>query len=500
MIYLIGFNGQWRIGPDSAIHITLARSLAEGQGFSHPTGLENTVTPGLAYLTAATFRLFGVDQFFAINALMLLCAAAVLTLTYWVVKLRFDRPTAVLTVGLLGINETFYRYGYQALTDMPFLLGLMLLLLGYELLHRKDSRPWIGIGLVLLSIGLMAVFRSVVVTVLVAGVLVAICRAAMEPRGKLYAIGAAVTIGALLVIRWFTGGVGRDEDRVVGQFTDTPIADTFRRVFVDNGPALLTENLPEAVFAIDLGTAVSLPIGVALVVIGVALFRIRPLWGLLVGVFVAQWLVFITTERYVLILLPLLALAWWRVGLWAESKLKPSVTRYVLAALLALWFGPNLVRIGTFIVEQRSRPFLTTYDDGRYAALQAVAEELARLAEPGDVLIANHAPQLTYDTRLPVFGPTSLPTFGPPREATVERMRNAERILMVGPVDDNLNERVTQLKLRQVRVLSIVPTPVYDRQPEYKIIEMRIRNIDWEKYRQRRANEQNADPDDPGTP
>ena len=35
------------------------------------------------------------------------------------------------------------------------------------------------------------------------------------------------------------------------------------------------------------------------------MFRVRPLWGALVAVFVAQWLVFITTERYVLVLLPL---------------------------------------------------------------------------------------------------------------------------------------------------------------------------------------------------
>lgn len=494
LIYVIGFNGQWRAGPDSAIHVTTARSLAEGQGFSHPTGLEQAITPGLAYLTAATFQLFGVDRFLAINALMLLSAGAVLTLTYWVIRLRFDRPTAVLTVGLLAINETFYRYGYQVLTDMPFLLGLMVLLLAYELLHRRGSRPWVGIGLIVLSIGLMAVFRSVVVTVLVAGVLVAIYRATTDPGGKLYAVGAVLAAGVLLVLRWGLGGVGRDEDRVVEQITDTPIIDTLNRVLMDNGPALLTENLPEAVFAIDLGSVVSLPIGVGMVVIGLALFRVRPLWGLLVGAFIVQWLVFITAERYVLVLLPLLALAWWRVGLWAETKLKPGMTRYVLAALLALWFGPNLVRIGAFIVEQRSQPFLATYDDGRHAALQAVADELSQLAEPGDVIIADQNSVLTYYTRLPVFGPTTLPTFGSARQDTVKRMRNAERILMVSPIDDRLNERVNQLKLKQVQVLRIVPTPVYDRQQEYKIIQMRIRNIDWDKYRERRSRERNTDP------
>ena len=494
LIYVIGFNGQWRIGPDSAIHITLARSLAQCEGFIHPTGLEHTVNPGLGYLTAATFRLFDVDQFYAINALMLISAVIVLVLTYWTVRLRFDRPTAVLAVCMLGINETFYRYGYQALTDMPFLLGLMLLLLGNELLNRKDTRLWTGACLIGASIIVMALFRSVVVTVVAAGILMAIYRAAREPGGKRYAIGAVLIGCVLLIMRWFTGGgaLMRDEGRVLGQITDTPIADTLHRVFIQNGPALLTENLPEAVFAIDFGTALSLPIGVGLIVIGVALFRVRPLWGILVGVFIAQWLLFITTERYILVLIPLLALAWWRIGLWADTRFKPATTRYILAVILAMWFGPNLVRIGAFIVEQRSQPFLSNYDDGRYAALQAVADELASLAEPGDVLIANHAPQLTYYTQLPVFGPMTLPTYGPDREDTVNRIREAQRILMVGPIDDNLNDRVKQLKLKQVQVLSIVPTPVYDRQPEYKIIQMHIRSADWDNFRQRRERRLNA--------
>ena len=63
---------------------------------------------------------------------------------------------------------------------------------------------------------------------------------------------------------------------------------------------------------------------------------------------------------------------------------------------------------------------------------------------------------------------------------------------MVSPSDDHLNDRVKQLKLRQVRVLSIVPTPIYDEQPEYKIIEMRVRSIDWSEYREQREQRHEA--------
>ncbi len=468
--------------------MTLARSLAQGTGFIHPTGLQNTVNPGLAYLTAATFRLFGVDNFYAIDAVMLLCSAAVLVLTFWVIRLRFDRPTAVLVVCMLGINETFYRYGYQALTDMPFLLGLMLLLLGIELLHRKDSRVWVGVSLIVLSIGIMAAFRSVVLTVLIAGILTAITRAARGSGWARYAGATTLAVCVLLAMRWLTGGgaLMRDGSRVLEQIIETSFTDTLARVFLENGPTLLTEHLPEAIFGVDFGPALGLPLGIAAVIIGLALFRIRPLWGLLVAVFIAQWLVFITTERYVLVLMPLLALGWWRIGLWAEVRIKPSAASYVITGLLALWFAPNMVRIGNFIVEQRSQPFLAHYDDGRYTAMKRVADELINHAQDGDLIIANHAPQLTYYTQLPVFGPTTLPTFGPARKDTDARLHNANRILMVSPLDKKLNDRVKQLKFRQVKVLSIVLTPAYDRQAEYKIIEMRMRSIDWNEYRNRR--------------
>jgi hypothetical protein len=488
VFYAIGFNGQWRIGPDSAIHVTLAQSLAQGTGFIHPTGLQDTVNPGLAYLTAGMFKLFGSDPFIAIDAVMLMCSAAVLVLTFWVVRLRFDRPTAVLIVCMLAANETFYRYGYQVLTDMPFLLGLMLMLLGHELLHRQGVRLWWGTALIALSVLVMAAFRSVVLTVLMAGALMVAYRMIRGSGWIRYAAVTTAAVAALISMRLMIGGGSllRDESRVLGQVTESSLMDTLRRVFLENGPTLLNEHLPEAMFGVDFGSIVGLPLGVIAVIIGLALIRVRPLWGSLVVVFLAQWLVFVTTERYVLVLMPLLALSWWRIGLWAQSKAKPAVAKYVLVGLLAIWFAPNMVRVGAFIAEQRSQPFLAQYEDGRYAALELVADELAAIAEDGDVIIANHAPQLIYYTHQPIYGPSTLPTFGPPREDTVALMRSAGRILMVSPLDGMLNDRVGQLKLRQVQVLSIVPTPAYDRQVEHKIIQMRIRVADWENYNRRK--------------
>lgn len=487
-LFIAGFNGQWRIGPDSAVHVTVARSLADGNGYTHPTGLQDTINPGLAYLTAATFDLFGTKRFIAIDAVMLLCSVVVLTLTYWVVRLRFDRPTAVLVVCMLGFNETFYRYGYQVLTDMPFLLGLMLMLLGNELLNRRGAGRGVGVMLVVVSVGVMAAFRSVVLTVLAAGVLLAAYRVTRGPGWARYFVATSVVVCVLLMMRLMTGGVSlmRDESRVVGLIGGQPLGVTLHRVFLENGPTILTEHLPEAMFGVDFGAIASAPLGLLAVVLGLALFKVRPLWGLLVALFLAQWLVFVTTQRYVLVVMPLLALSWWRLGPWLEKRLKPGAASWVVTGLLVLWFAPNLVRVGAFIVEQRSRPFLQTYDDGHYAALNSVAKELSAVAGEKDVIIADDAPQLTYFTDLPVYGPDKLPTFGPARDMTLGLLRSAERVVLVSPAGDKLNERIINLKLRQERVLTIVPTPGYDRRPEYKLILMRMRDVDWDNYRRRR--------------
>src|SRR6185503_10451006 len=63
---------------------------------------------------------------------VLACGAATLFLAYQLFKLHVGRPTAVLLTTLLAVTETFYRYCFQIVTDMPFLVGLLAVLLGYE--------------------------------------------------------------------------------------------------------------------------------------------------------------------------------------------------------------------------------------------------------------------------------------------------------------------------------------------------------------------------------
>ena len=493
VIYLAGLNGQWRPGPDSAIHLQTARSLAEGNGFTHPTGLHNNIKPGLAYLAATTFRVIGPDRFALINTLMLLCSAGALTGVYWLIRLRLNRPTAVVVTCMLAANETFFRYGYQVLTDMPFLLGLVMLLLGFELVIRGGRGRLAGIGLLAAGILVMAALRSVVLTVAAAGAAAVLWRIARGPTRWPYILTAAAGAMVILIVqlndpRGNDGGwLFRDEARAVGVLNDQAASDTLHRIFLENGPKLLMEHLPESVFGVNFGPVVNLPLGLALVAVGVGLLRYRPLWGLLFAAFFLQWLIFITTERYMLVVMPLLALGWWGLCSGSASRLGPPAGRWVFVGLMALWFAPNLVRVGVFIAEQRASPFLAHYEDGRYLALTQVAEELNSITRPGDILIADHAPQLTWYTNLPVHGQATLSTYGNARDRSVKMLRQAERILIVYPVDAMLEERIQRLRFRELGQLLTIETPGYAPRPEHRVVHVRKRTIDWDRYRKNQA-------------
>src|SRR6478672_2948307 len=81
-LYLLGFNGQWRLEPDSALYLTIGRNLAEGRGYTYHGDHHHLAYPGLPWLFAATFKVFGVDTLLPAHVIILLCGAAALALTY----------------------------------------------------------------------------------------------------------------------------------------------------------------------------------------------------------------------------------------------------------------------------------------------------------------------------------------------------------------------------------------------------------------------------------
>ena len=407
LLYLAGFNGQWRVSPDSALYASLGRNLAEGRGYTYQGEHHRWVEPALPYLISLGFRLFGPDAFWPTMAVLLLTALFALALFYRLMALHAGRPTAVVLTVLLGLNESFYRYPFHLFTDTPFLVGVLLFLLGYEVIYRGDDRgrimPW-----VLMAVGTVGMVstRPAVWTFLAA---LFAASAWHLLRGPTWLRVRHVMIGVLVVacVLAFRAVDPRrkkvgEASVIEGRMSELVLKRTgfmVRRTLTQMVPLMFEEVGPEAIYGSRLGIGVNSVITLATFALGIGLVRRRPLWGLLVGATVAQMLVHLPRERYFLPILPLLLYALWLAALWLERRLPRPWSLVGFAAVVVLMLVPNVFIIFGDIHEQHRRPFLARYERGLYQQMKDLAARLPEAVGDRDVVVAEQDRVLSYFSR-----------------------------------------------------------------------------------------------------
>jgi hypothetical protein len=385
---LLGFNGQWRLEPDSALYLTIGRNLAQGRGYTYNGAKHHLAFPGPPYLFAGVFKLFHGDNLVPHLVLMLLIGFATLALTYRLFLLYADRPTAVLITFGLGISRLFYRYCFELLSDMPFLLGVVAFLAGYEAIFhrggldadRRRRRPVAWYDWVLFLGGLMVavVMRPSMWALLVAVLLALIWSVVRGPR-RWPPILTCLAIIVVAVIFWKLDP--RHADNSLGNYEDSLFEVKFSHLstlahdmFFENAPRLFEASLCQALFGARLGAGLNTLAGITVLGLGVSLFWHRPLWGLWVAMTVAMVLVAATPmDRYFLQVLPLLVFAWWSAIRWLNHRIPGEWGNRIFVGLFLLGGAVNLMRGGEFIVEQRWVPFLNHYKEGRFVGIHQVA-------------------------------------------------------------------------------------------------------------------------------
>ncbi|MFC1834455.1 ArnT family glycosyltransferase, partial [Thermodesulfobacteriota bacterium] len=125
LVCALGFclivNSSWNATSDSALYLSLAESLADGQGYRFNGEHHTLVPPGFPSLLAEVVRSFG-DSFLAYRTAMavmgLLTAAA-----GYLFLLRLVGPDAALLIGgLFGVNHVLLHFSTFTLSDVPFAL------------------------------------------------------------------------------------------------------------------------------------------------------------------------------------------------------------------------------------------------------------------------------------------------------------------------------------------------------------------------------------------
>ncbi len=396
LAYLAGFNGQWRIEPDSALYLSVARNLAEGHGYSYQGTPHRLAYPGLPYLLAGVFKIGGVDNLRLANGLMLAIGLATLALVYRLFYLHAGRAVAVLMTLGVGWSKLFFAYSFYLMTDMPFLLGVMSLLAGYEaVFHRTQSRwskrQWVGNWILLVAgLALTIVTRPVMIGLIGAILLAfgwAIFRGTLHKRRLALAATAVLAIVGFFLLdprRTRQRAMGEYENQVISHFSN--ITTLLHQQLWANAKALFESKIVRAYIATPLLPGLNTLLAGWIIAVSLGLSRRRVLWGAWVAVTLLMMATIFPEERYFLPILPLMIYGGWRGMCWLNHRLPSHWGNLVFMLLLLLATVPNAVKVVNFIVEQHNH-FSTKYKAGRYVPVRYMCRWMEHNLPSGAVVL-----------------------------------------------------------------------------------------------------------------
>ncbi len=392
LLFAAGFNGVWRITPDSALYANLGRSLVAGQGMVDGLGQANPSPAGLPWVLG---WLGGPGP--AAQGFMLGCAAAVLGLTFLVMRRvggggQDGAPFALAVTLGVALSHLFYEQTLNLLTELPFAVGLMLLLLGHE--WRRDAgwpamlRAW---GLIGLGFAVMAAFRSVAAVVAAAYLASALWDAVCDPAKRKWAVVVLAGGAGAMALAWWGSAAVRDDVRLfVWHVQAMDLGRSAHNLWL-----LLTEHLVEVTLGMDADPVTGCVVSSVLIAGGVMLLRVRRFWGVLWIANVLQWVVFLPEGRYCLPLMPLLVVGLLQVFAALTARLGEPHRARVRWGLVAVVGVGNLVGVVDAVRDQRvgggEAGFYAAYRDGKYASWYGVAQQVRRETLPGQVVAVPEA-------------------------------------------------------------------------------------------------------------
>src|SRR5581483_4054885 len=138
---IISFNGRWRMGLDSSIYRGLARSIASGNGYHFGEFGTHQIYPGFPVLLAVITKIFGEHVFRPVAPLLLMVSMSLVTLAmiYRLIARSYPQWMAICVTVFMATNFWFVKLSHEVLTDIPFLMGTIMALLGWDMLRQRSA-------------------------------------------------------------------------------------------------------------------------------------------------------------------------------------------------------------------------------------------------------------------------------------------------------------------------------------------------------------------------
>jgi hypothetical protein len=151
---------------------------------------------------------------------------------------------------------------------------------------------------------------------------------------------------------------------------------------------LLNLTVARSIFGMPLGTPwLNAFFGIILFLAGLSLLRINLLWGLWVAATFAMLVIFVSHDRYLLQILPLMVLGWWRLIKAINLQLPQTLGNLIFLCLLFIGIAPNLLQDANVIRLQHLHPFLAYYKEGRFPPYVTLANDLPIYTTPQDIIL-----------------------------------------------------------------------------------------------------------------
>lgn len=426
-LYLLSFNGIWRVGVDSALYRGLARSLARGEGYIFAGEHHRHAYPGLPYMLAGLERLFGESPVPGL-VIITLMALATLWLIDRTISLRFPLWVAtVVTIGV-GLNFQFYRQSLQLMTDVPFAFGVMLSLYALErlrLLPRPSRWTAMAAWALPLVIGLViaAAMRPTFGVLALAIVFGSAFRLMRGGDGRRWLHAAILSVAVLVLLAlFFFDPRSRGLDRFTGDRYELELMQRvgeIKDIIVASIDDLLGRHLDDLFFSQRLWY-LAYPAAITLLVGGAVVLRRNVVWGLMIFGLVAITLPLSTVPRYFIMVAPFLWLGWVLLVAWLTLRLPAKWQGPVCALLLGFPMMANGARCVNMLFEQRKPDFAwmrgqsredafyATYRGGTVPRLKQIAQMIAEHSTKQQTVIGPEAHILAYYADRRVIGERTL--------------------------------------------------------------------------------------------
>ncbi len=232
---IVFFFNLWRFGlwePDEARYAEIAREMTAGMGYLVPH-LNYVIyiekPPLLYWLTALSYRIFGVSEFAARFFPALFAVIGVAATSYFALK-TFGRRRAILSGAILATIPLYAIIAQVLLTDM--ILAVMVTIANFAIyLHWRDEAAdfgrWWWIGCIAMALGTLT--KGPVAIALPVLAMVAFLGWQGDLKGALrrFHVLAAALIIAVIAAPWFIATV----IRVPGYFDFYFVGEHLRRIF-----------------------------------------------------------------------------------------------------------------------------------------------------------------------------------------------------------------------------------------------------------------------------